>query len=1036
MARPSLPPDMVLAYKQYKQDTEIVAGWLAEKSAIVGYKPDTDSASHEKRTKLNTKTHRPARGAAENARRSKASKSIYILKTAELVAMAKFIVKARPKVTLGRAIQTIWERTIRVRREFSRWFKSKAASCVVVDEKHTHFASLLELALETLKPCYETVQKKPRPALQKKDPNTATPLRPVTNIFHHLEVEDILSEEEQDQGDTTVVTGPSTKPEGPRARIDFDDKEAESEFLFAIWSFMREVFAVRIYVASTWQLYASGNVELMQAASVTNLAVDLVRRAEADFEASLQRPPAYPASKYPTGYLPLLIFKLHMPPPDRCTVPCDPDLPMVVIICGCAICDVLLYIPWAMARSYIQMLKEEPPTFPSSNNDFRVQVPPFPPCSIRGSQFYHAQNPSQKAQEELSEILPNFSLLSLMLRGKFIEDEILHAARHILENRNAPIWVSLALQIQLDIQRVDEVKAVRAFRDLKQAYEVIKFRAEEHHKWRRSLGYEIWENSWHNHVQTVVDEFGEWIKGKNCGKSDGEEVLQWVGAGFNVKHAVRASGRVPLLEYFPVTCGTMKTELQLEWHTLGLKLVNCTAHVPMLCHLYNALRIVDPKAPVWPDMELLIRNQSPRKIFTGGRPKTLVQARNRFLLSIGMSATSLAKDSRGMRLKKDNPGLRQYEQAPIAQNLFYRWMGQETRKIDEAAYQLQKLLFSRKYQQDLERSLYVNITPPAHNSTHRTVISLQTKMVRTLARLSDGFTAEMPALMFDFFSMERRCVTTFVHLAESFRKMNEGSQSSTSPDQTTAVSPVRVTLQIFGASVDSEIVARRVGSKNRAENRARGPVVAKQMKSMLSAVQDEDSQAYLSQALTLIRNGRIGEVFGEHIDLSENAPAAEIFRPVRSVVEMLLSQEKGKVELGKLRRLVGTKDYGIFLFRHSSLKALYGPGKDRSWKDFVVAESVIEEARLRKADNPVLYLAAMVFLQQKKVMCGAGEDSHEKSGLRSYSVKDIEQEVREEWFNGGPCHWEDVAQTDKEDWEKFEGIYGKEGRLASQRKKK
>ncbi|KIW89710.1 uncharacterized protein Z519_09866 [Cladophialophora bantiana CBS 173.52] len=136
----------------------------------------------------------------------------------------------------------------------------------------------------------------------------------------------------------------------------------------------------------------------------------------------------------------------------------------------------------------------------------------------------------------------------------------------------------------------------------------------------------------------------------------------------------------------------MKTEFQLEWQTLGLKLLNNTARVPMLCHLYNALRIVDSKAPVWPDMELLIRNQSPGAVFTGGRPQTLVQARNSFLLSIGMSATSLAKDSRGMRLRKGNTVLRQYEQGPIARNLFYRWMGRETRKTNEAAYQLQELL--------------------------------------------------------------------------------------------------------------------------------------------------------------------------------------------------------------------------------------------------------------------------------------------------------------------------------------------------------
>ncbi|KIX95045.1 uncharacterized protein Z520_09355 [Fonsecaea multimorphosa CBS 102226] len=1036
MAGPSLPPDMVLTYKQYKHDTEIVAGWLAEKSAAAGYKSETVPALRDKQPKLGAKARRVPRSAAEKAQRSKAPKPMYIVKTVELVEMAKCIAKARPKVLLSRAMQTVWEHTIRARREFSQWFRSKAATDIIVDEKHSHFASLLELALETLRPCYEPVKKESRSASRKKDTDKTTPLRTVTNIFQHLEVEDVLSEEELDQEGTTVVMGPQTKAEGPRARIDFDETEAESEFLFGIWSFMQEVFAVRIFVATTWRLYALGNIELMQAASVTNLAVDLVRRAEADLEASLQRPSAYPAAKYPTGSLPLLIFKLHLPPSHQCTVPCDPDLPMVVIICGCKICNVLLYIPWVMAKSYIHILKENPPTFPSSNNDFRVQVPPFPECSIRGAEFYHAQNPSQKAQTELSEILPNFSLLSLMLRGKFIEDEILHAARHILENHNVPIWVSLALQIQLDIQRIGEIKTIHAFADLKRAYEVTKFRAEEHQKWHASLEFEIWDKSWHNHVRTLVEDFGEWINGKTCGKSDGEEVLHWVGAGFDIKDAVRASGRVPLLEDFPVTCGTLKTELQLEWHTLGLKLVNRTAHVPMLCHLYNALRIVDSKSPVWPDMELLIRNQNPGKIFVGGRPGTLVQARNRFMLSVGVSAASLAKDARGIRFRKDNPGLREYEQSPIAKNLFDRWLGQETRKIDEVAYQLQELLFSRKYRQDLERNLYVTTSSPVQKNPHRTLPLLQTKMVRTLARLSEGFAAEMPAIIFDFFSMERRCFAMFVRLMQDYQAATEGSRRSTSLARNPAAHPIEITFKLFNDSVNSEEMVHCLASKNRADSRVHGPAMAKYMKSLMPQLQDENSQAYFKEALTLVRNGRVGDVFGEYADLSEYATASRLFKPVRKQIESVVKEQKGDAELVKLRRQVGDKDYGIFLFCRPSLEALYGSGKEQCWEDIVVSESVIKEAMPRTADNPRVCLATLLFLHREKIMCGTGEDSYEKSGLRSNDVKDLEREIREKWFSGKPSTWGDAAQRDKEDWEKWEGIYGREGRLASQRRKK
>ena len=133
----------------------------------------------------------------------------------------------------------------------------------------------------------------------------------------------------------------------------------------------------------------------MQTASATNLAIDLVRRAEADFEAMLQRPPQYPAYKYPTGSLPFLIFKLHLP--GYCDGQFDLNKPGQVIICGCPACDFLLYVPWAMAREYVGNLKEHPPTFPSSKNNFRVQVPPMYGERVTHLSLFHAQNPSQKA---------------------------------------------------------------------------------------------------------------------------------------------------------------------------------------------------------------------------------------------------------------------------------------------------------------------------------------------------------------------------------------------------------------------------------------------------------------------------------------------------------------------------------------------------------------------------------------------------------------------------------------------------------------
>ncbi|KAK5312452.1 hypothetical protein LTR93_011323 [Exophiala xenobiotica] len=267
-----------------------------------------------------------------------------------------------------------------------------------------------------------------------------------------------------------------------------------------------------------------------------------------------------------------------------------------------------------MAKSYVDVLKDIPPTFPTSKNDYRVEVPGFPVEAIYHSEYYHAQNPSQKGVTQLREIIPNFSMLSLMLRRTFIEDEILHAARHILENRNVPLWVSFALQAQLHIQRLNSFIPIDALKDWKNAYE--------------SLGVETCPKDSEGHLSTGVTDFGQWTEGS--------------------------------------------------------------------------------------DMEMVIRNQDPTRIFVGARPQTLLDGEKRLYLAMGMSTTSLARGARkGMTFKRTNAKQREYEKSTIAANLFGRWMGRESRKHDEAAHHLRQLLFGYKYRYGLAHKMFVPEEEPA-----------------------------------------------------------------------------------------------------------------------------------------------------------------------------------------------------------------------------------------------------------------------------------------------------------------------------------
>ncbi|KAK6371290.1 hypothetical protein LTS17_009021 [Exophiala oligosperma] len=981
MASTQLPDHMSLAYKRYKRDTETVAAWLAEKASKLGFAASTSSPS-PKLPKLKGRARKLARDAAKGSQSTilNGPRHSYTVKTTDFIQMATIIVNARPKITLGRSLQTVWQRAIQARRFFSTWFRSRSNVDPLADEKHAHFTTVLEKALELLQPCCE-VPEAPESPPKVKEEMSETPLEQMNNMFQNLEVEEIQSDDEEP--DIEMKTQRAKQPAPARACIEFKEEEAEAEFLFAIWSFLQDITAVRAYVACTWQLYSAGAIELMQCASVTNFAVDLVRRAEADFEASLQRPLKYPASEFPTGSLPFLIFKLHLDKTNGGPLDFDPDLPFSIIICGCEICDMLLYVPWAMAKSYVNVLLESPPIIPTSNNGFSVNVPGFPSAKTYRAEFYHAKNPSQKATDDLREILPTSCMLSLLFKKTFIEDEILHAARHLIENHNVPVWVTFAFQVQLDMQRLNTIQPIPAFKGLVESYADTKSRYKAHRDWSKSLGHKIWELD--GNVRSLVKEFGEWIEGSKCGRADPTEYKLRLAAGQDMASALKDIKRIPLVELFPLTCGTLKTQMYLEWHASGLKLVNDTGHVSMLCHLYNALRNLNPDAPIWPDLELVIRNQDPARVFVGGIPNTLEDSLKRFYLTMGMSSSMLARGSNNMSFRKHNALKHRFQTGAIAENLLVRCLGHGTRKVDEVAYRMQQVLFDPKYKKDLIQRLFI---PVQSKSSNLKMTLLETEMVRVLISFSEGFAAEMPAFMFDYFAMERKCYDFYLGLRDSYRMRMDQHEMSQGKEKEELDSPISITIAILTTARNGEAVTQYLRS-NRAKHKAQGPAIAKLMKSNIMRYKDEKINDTIESMIDLTRKGGAAEVIQKYVDISEYALARNAFQPMSATLQEFLKTNQSDGEIRKLKTKVGNSDYGIHLFCRASLQALYGSQPPELWTDLLVSEDRIDDALKSTAANPILVLWTILHLRQERVMCGKGEDSHSARHLQEISRAEL-----------------------------------------------
>jgi hypothetical protein len=611
-----------------------------------------------------------------------------------------------------------------------------------------------------------------------------------------------------------------------------------------------------------------------------------------------------------------------------------------------------------------------------------------------------------------------------MLRRTFIEDEILHAARHIVDNHNVPLWVSFAYQIQLDIQQAQVTHSFSAFEDVKKSYRETKCRYEEHDKWHKSLSHDVWDKSSNNHVLDVVEEFGQWIEGSRCGKADPVEIYRRIDSGQTMEEAMLGCPRVPLLANFPVTCGSLKTEMQLEWNVLGLRLVNHTGHLTLLCHVYNALRAIDPTCPVWPDMELVIRNQTPEKIFIGGRPSTALDAHKRMMLAMGYSSTNSARDARGMRMNRKNFRQREFASPAVCQNLFERWLGKETRKIDEAAFELQQLLYSEKYKPVLEQALLFPFDLEAHMSGHaQKPMSPLPKMIQTLSKLSLALVAEMPAFMFDYFSMTRRCYEIYRHINEKFLEHVGAPRHLLASKETDTNCPVSVTTCMFQSAVTSEAFNQFMRT-NKSGHKAIGPGIARKIRAMMPETTNAEQKGLMEDVLGKVKAGRGAEVMGTMVDLAEHASAKHAFNPALKAIENMISRGEGDAEIRKLREMVNGSNYGAPLFQVRHLNSLYGGGMEAQWQGLVIPDNQLKDLSLARAENPTLLMLNWLFINTSKKLRGVGRDGAVENGCKEVSAKAMEELQASRQME---CN-QTRAIVESEDWESLSRIYGRQGR--------
>ncbi|KAK8140118.1 hypothetical protein PG984_000184 [Apiospora sp. TS-2023a] len=607
--RDFLPPlsDFTVKYRQYKDDTLNISSWLAENALKCGFDlkapAATPNTARVGNGRLKGKDRKKAKEtAAKTSSVIAPSEPQYIIQVSQFVPMAKAIASYQPKP--------------KARRRFGHWFAGTGRpGARASDERHTHFADVLQATWDVLVPFKEALTRsKPSPKTADEKKSKGGLLFSLENRFAGLHVESPI----EFSGSHAASSQPSPDNESDRlptsinVQIQKDEEDIEWDFLLGTHAFLCELSEARSYIEAAWNEVATDPSRIPQAALQSNLVIQIVRRAEMSL-GNLERPKRFPASTFPTWTFPfILMFKqagyLHqsiletLPPAAQLDNIANPD--------------------------FCVIMKKSIGTFDTAGDwagfCFAKPFVVFHHAIHRSNYINGGVSPggldahfwcSDEDELNFFETFNRIQTVALTADGGTAEDEVTKGVR-----------VATQTKTNLDDIDIERLKS--------------------------PIGPTP------PHIEDLTG-FFDGIK---------DEVLNGSLTGQITSIPL---GQLPFyfsdpdfyLECNPIRCGLMQYNLRLQLYERALAFdTGLLMLIPMI-HLYKMCRLVYPEMPAWPDMEFVLLHQDVDRLFFGGVPRSLTETTSKYALAMGMSATALSKIKRSGKMKSPN-----FDRMRFAQN--------------------------------------------------------------------------------------------------------------------------------------------------------------------------------------------------------------------------------------------------------------------------------------------------------------------------------------------------------------------------------
>ena len=323
-----LPDILFSSYQRYKEDTNIFTTWLSQAARSCGYtapgleKQDTIPAKAAKSIataapRLKGKARKEAKAAAATDKITTPKESVspptpvakYKLTTKQLLEQAQDVAHSmKPKVQLPTDVLKVVQRAIHARQRCAAWFEETKSKSATSTEGHAHFIAVLQEAVAILEPCYDSrnVDAPQVSNLHEEKPEKVlgafrTFGDDLCNKFGNLHVED-TNEDLDHTTSTTIQEIPKTHK--AKSKMECEEvyelvDEFSIDIPFIIFCFFEDLHRIQDFLKETWTQYSKKELGLMTCSMTTNIALDMVRRAEEDIidQAStlLKKPRSYEA---------------------------------------------------------------------------------------------------------------------------------------------------------------------------------------------------------------------------------------------------------------------------------------------------------------------------------------------------------------------------------------------------------------------------------------------------------------------------------------------------------------------------------------------------------------------------------------------------------------------------------------------------------------------------------------------------------------------------------------------------------------------